>query len=560
MTPKKLRDEKKRAARMRNTPRHSQKVDALQKDLEAEPLVDLIDETEELPDIVEKEYDEPMMVMLPTGPTSWEELDAEKVAREKARQVREVTWSTQDLVNNIVYSAMPPKDKAKAIQQVGDGFEKRLAMTEKEEKMEKAFDLDLLSLQALIARDGRHLGGLEKVHSWISKAISNTAKLTDENFAIPADRLFPINSKVNVRASLSMAAELLEKNSENEQTRNAIPALLEAAKKFGIGVMEKTASAVVIEKDASNQWRAVMWPSNNFIDWDGDIISEVAHKEYVDWVNENMEFSPVFMVAHFPGTMRKNKTDFVGYESGFLLMSAPLEEHEAAALLKAQTITDLGMSHGTIVLERDPQDPRVVTKYRMVEVSDLPLDRAANPFTDFETLLKEADMSQILDTQAYLATILGPEKAKEFIAKAGIKQKALQDAGVESKEKAETASEPASTTPEQPNVETLAAQVFERVKKELDVDGLNEYLSKLQESAEKVPVLEALVKELASTHEDELADMIAAPAAKTLVWQKARASQSEKTVLAETEDDEKLKKAKPDLGWLSEATGTTPVQ
>lgn len=557
MTPKKLRDEKRRAARMRNTPRHTQKVEALQKDLEEEPLIDNV---EELPDLIEKDYGEPMMVMPANGPTSWEELDAEKVAREKAEQVREVTWNTQDLVNNIVYSSMPPKEKAKAIQQVGDGFEKRLAMAEKEEKMEKAFDLDLLSLQALIARDGRHLGGLEKVHSWISKAISNTAKLTDDNFAIPAERLFPINSKVNVRASLNMAAELLEKNSENEQTRNAIPALLEAAKKFGIGVMEKTASAVVIEKDASNHWRAVMWPSNNFIDWDGDILSEVAHKEYVEWVNDNMDLSPVFMVAHFPGTMRKNKTDFVGYESGFLLMSAPLEEYEAAALLKAQTITDLGMSHGTIVLERDPQDPRVVTKYRMVEVSDLPLDRAANPFTDFETLLKEADMSQTLDTQAYLATILGPEKAKEFIAKAGIKQKALQEAGVESKEKADNASEPASPASEQPNVETLAAQVFERVKKELDVEGLSDYLSQLQESAEKVPVLEALVKELAATHEDELADMIAAPAAKTLVWQKARASQSDKTVLAETEDDEKLKKAKPDLGWLSEATGTTPVQ
>ncbi len=44
MTPKKLRDEKRRAARMRNTPRHTQKVEALQKDLEEEPLIEDVEE------------------------------------------------------------------------------------------------------------------------------------------------------------------------------------------------------------------------------------------------------------------------------------------------------------------------------------------------------------------------------------------------------------------------------------------------------------------------------------------------------------------------------------
>jgi hypothetical protein len=81
----------------------------------------------------------------------------------------------------------------------------------------------------------------------------------------------------------------------------------------------------------------------------------------------------------------------------------------------------------------------------------------------------------------------------------------------------------------------------------------------LQKDSEKVPVLEALVKELVKDNSEKLAEMIEPPAAK-FIWQnKARASQSKETVLTDSEDDEKLKKAKPELGWLSEATGTQPV-
>lgn len=565
MTPKKLREEKRRAARLRNTMRHKEKEEALQKDLEEEIVDDPIEDVES----VEKDYySAPDMMPVP-GPTSWDELDTEKVARDKAAQVREVTWNTQDLVNNILYSDMPPENKAKAIQSVGDGFGNRLKMAEKHENMEKEYDLDLLETEAILARDARHLSVIEKVTDWFQKAKLTAAKedaLDDSDFALVVTRdgkkvrKYPIHDKAHVRNALARAAQMMNEGGEAaKDAKAALPKIRAAAKKFGIGTMEKSNSAIVIEKDASEHWRAVMWPSNNFIDLDGDILSEVAHKEFVEWVGGNMELAPVFMTWHLPETVRKNRVDYVGYENGFLLMSAPLEENEAAALLKAQTITDLGMSHGTIVLERDPSDPRVVTKYRMVEVSDLPLKYAANPFTDFETIMKEAEMSKALDTKAYLETILGKEKAEEYLKKAGIKQKALQDAGVESKEKKEEVPAPAST-PETPSVEELTAQVFERVRKELDVEGLSAYLEGLQESTEKVAVLEALVKELTEKREDELAEMIAAPAGKALVWQKERASKSEKTVLDEKKpEDEKLKKAKPELGWLSEATGTQPI-
>ncbi|MBK7366195.1 MAG: hypothetical protein IPI97_14855 [Nitrosomonas sp.] len=538
MASREQRDMKRREARLRNKMKHADDGALLEDDT---PEIELKEADEPTPEIEKKEGGEIMAM----GPTSWEELDQAKMVSEKAEIVREVTYSVQDLVWNILYSDKKPDQKAKAIAEVGKGFEQRVKQLEKEEKMEKAVDLELLELKALQAKDSRHISVGDRVSLWLTK--SNDS--------------FPLENKSLVRAAITRAISLIEKGGgDADMARENIPAIKKAAKEFGIGAAENT---VVIEKDSTGRWRAVMWPSNNFLDLDKDIISEKAHLEYVDWVNENMDLAPVFMSCHKYQTIRKNRVDFAGYESGFLMMSSPLEENEVVGLLKAQTLTDIGMSHGTIVIERDPNDSRVITKYRMVEVSDLPLSRAANPFTDFDTLiLKEAVMSKVdLDIKSYLATILGDEtKAEEFIGRAGLKQKALQEAGVESKEvsapeaKAET---PAADV----NMDAVVAQVMERVSKELDVEGLSEYIAKMQADVQKVPVLEALVKQAMASKEDAVAEMIAAPASRAFAWTKGRASQATDNVLDEKkEDDELLKKAKPELGWLSEATGTVPVQ
>ena len=536
MASREQREMKRRDARLRNKMKHADDGALLEDDV---PEIELKEVDEPTPEIEEKEGGEMAMAM---GPTSWEELDQAKMVSEKAEIVREVTYSVQDLVWNILYSDKKPDQKAKAIAEVGKGFEQRVKQLEKEEKMEKAIDLELLELKALQAKDSRHISVGGRVSLWLTKSSNE----------------YPVENKSQVRQSLSLVIKNLEEG--KEEARAAIQGIKIAAKKFGIGAAENT---VMIEKDSTGRWRAVMWPSNNFLDLDKDIISEKAHLEYVDWVNKNMDLAPVFMSCHKYQTIRKNRVDFVGYESGFLMMSSPLEENEVVGLLKAQTLTDIGMSHGTIVIERDPNDSRVITKYRMVEVSDLPLSRAANPFTDFDTLiLKEAVMSKVdLDIKSYLATILGDEtKAEQFIGRAGLKQKALQEAGVESKEV--SAPEPKAETPAaEVNMDAVVAQVLERVSKELDVDGLSEYIAKMQADVQKVPVLEALVKQAMASKEDAVAEMISAPASRAFAWTKSRASQADDNVLDEKkEDDELLKKAKPELGWLSEATGTVPVQ
>jgi hypothetical protein len=481
------------------------------------------------------------------GPTSWGELESAREMQAKNQKVQEASYTVQDLVYNIVNHPMLSTDeKANAIKAVGDEFGSRVASI-MDQPIQKELDMDLLEVEAMIAKDLRATPLAERIGSWISKAVSagDNNKLTDKN---------------HVRNALARTANMLKIGGQSAlDAKAALPSIREAAKKFGIGSVEKSVSSVVVEKDASGSWRAVMWPSNNFKDWDGEIISEKAHTEYVEWVNQNMDLAPVFTTWHKPDMVRKNQVDFVAYENGFLMMSAPLTEPEAAGLLKAQALTSLGMSHGSLVFERDPQDSRVINKYRMVEVSDLPLENAANPFTDFTILTKEADM----DTLKYLTAMLGSEeKAKAILGKTEDKQKVLKDAGIENKEKVEEpvvepVKEPvAPPDPAAPSTDDIVAKVL----KELDIEGLQEFLGKAQESMEKVPVLEGLVKDLSGNREDWLAEQISPKAEKKFLW--SRASTDEKTVVKEGEpEDEKLKSAVAGLpeDWLSEALGVSPL-
>jgi hypothetical protein len=375
-------------------------------------------------------------------------------------------------------------------------------------------------------------------------------------------RKYPIHSKAYIRKSLSNVAQAIFDGGETAvDAKTALPNIRAAAKKFGIGQMEKSSSAVLVEKDLTGNWRAVMWPSNNFKDLDGEIISDSAHTEYVEWVNKNMDLVPVFTTWHESSLVRKNAVDFVGYENGFLVASAPLEQDEAIALLKAQLVTDIGMSHGTIAFERDPLRSNIITRYRTVEYSDLPLENAANPFTDFETLIsKEADMN----IKDYLASMLGPEKAEAFMEKTNMKQKALREAGVEEKAAKPTEPKPvaAATSDAPAPAPALDMEaILKAVRADIDVTGLNELLTKASEAMEKVPVLEALVKELSASKETELAEMISPRASSAFIWQKARASESKDNVIDESEEaDAKLKKSVPEVPWLNQVTGTAPLQ
>lgn len=499
------------------------------------------------------------MPQMDMGPVSWDELDAQKVADEQADALEEVTWDARRLVSHILgHPMMNPDEQTKALKAVAAGFGDRAknAMNMTEKALED--DIELLELDALIAKDDRSTSPAEKVQDWITKKLlsgSARKKLPDSAFALPSKRKYPIHDKAHVRNAMARASQMMKRGGEMAaDAKAAMPAIRAAAKKFGIGSVNKSVSSVIVEKDAKGNWRAVMWPSNNFKDLDGDIISEKAHLEYVNWVNKNMDCAPAFITWHTPGTAREHQVDFVTYENGFLIMSAPLTEKEAAMLLKAQQITDLGMSHGSFVLERAPENEHIIEKYRMVEVSDLPLENAANPFTDFQILTKEVDMNK----KEYLTSLLGPEWADRVMEKTEMKQEELRKNGVEEKEKSEPQPVTTATTPT-PAPDTQA--IVDQVLKELDIDGLQDFLAKAQENAEKIPVLEAAVKAMKQGQDETLAEMISPKAGRKFLWSKERPSTKDDNLLKDNEtEDAKLKESVAQLPEDWATMGITPLQ
>lgn len=498
--------------------------------------------------------------------TSWEEVDALEAEREAFEKVAEVGGTVQSLVSNIVYDPdMDVTQKAEAIKAVADGFAERCVegMDEEDDGEEMDKDLDMLAIKSVQAHDHRTSSLFGNVGDVVKAVL--TAKrenaLSDSQFGLVTERggkkvrKYPIHDKAHVRNALSRAAQMIKRGGEAaSDAKAALPKIHAAAKRMGIGMSkERDPNAMTIEKDLNGDWRWIGWVSNNFKDLDGDIITESAHKEYVEWLDKNMDVAPVSVTWHTPGTARTYPVDFAAYESGFLIMSGKLTEKEAEGLLRASTETDLGMSHGAFAFERDPKDLRCITKYRTFEVSDLPLTNAANPFTTFSTITKEVDMDKL----QYLSAILGEEKAKAFLEKTGMKQKELQEAGVESKEVETPVVE---TVVETPAVATTPAPAVDQdaivsdVLKAIDADGLGAFV---KETNEKIILLETLVKELSVSKEEKLAELISPPAEKAFAWSKARASQDEATVVKETDE---ISSAAPKINWLNEATGTTPLQ
>lgn len=573
MASKAQKRAKTRAARREQQDRRLAKQRVEVEELQDEEVLE-----EEIPveeaEPVQKDMGEMMSYM---GPTSWEEEDAMQAAREQANMIRETTWKTQDLVYNILgHPELDPKEKVARMKKVADGFEERVVAMGNEKMVKK--DLDILVVEAILAEDQRHMSFTDRIGELVFKAKLTAAaedKLSDEQFALVVTRdgkkvrKYPIHDKAHVRNALARAAQMMAEGGEAAtDAKAAMPKIRAAAKKMGIEMsMEKNRNSIMIEKDLNGEWRYVGIPTNNFIDYDTDIIAKEAHAEYAAWWEEHKEFSPLFTTWHLPGMVRKNAADMVLEHDGFLIVSGTLTEEEVEPLLKAKALTDIGMSHQSIALARDPRDERVILKYRMYEFSDLPLENAANPFTNLQVLTKEADM----DKEKYLAQFLGAEKAKDFLTAISVKKEALEEAGIESKEKpAETPAEPAQ--PEAPVAQPaqLTGEQVEAIAKALGMEELSEQFKGLLELKEQVPLLEAVVKELMEKNsqlqkssDEKLAEMIDPPAARFSWMENKRASKSEKTVVKEENaEDQKLIKSVPVISdhWLSEATGTEPVQ
>lgn len=198
-------------------------------------------------------------------------------------------------------------------------------------------------------------------------------------------------------------------------------------------------SSRIYKDEKTGDWRFLGVYSNNFIDRDKDIISEAAHKEYVEWL-ERTGFQPVVTVLHQPKApfafweklfdaygdngevLNKvveqiyEKTAFARVDkvisvNGFSLVSAKVIPGKEEIAEKLSHYPSSGMSHGFLGFTVQDLDDSIKTNegrtvidhYRSFEMSFLPdRGRAANVGT-FGMIIHPKGRKSMLETQKALS-------------------------------------------------------------------------------------------------------------------------------------------------------------
>lgn len=163
----------------------------------------------------------------------------------------------------------------------------------------------------------------------------------------------------------------------------------------------------------------------------------------------------------------------------------------------------------------------------------------------------------MLDQLEYLSVLMGSkEKAEQALKlKTSLAQKELKEAGVESKEVQPPVTNVTNVVSQTPAIDDAAVKALvERLSKEFDIPGLNEFVAQAKEAMEKVPLLEKALTQYAASEDERLAEKIAPKP--LFAW--SRASESTGNIVKE--DDELARRVpNPGENWLSVATNTQPV-
>lgn len=183
--------------------------------------------------------------------------------------------------------------------------------------------------------------------------------------------------------------------------------------------------AFTIHKQKDGRYRFLTRVSNNFKDRDQEIFAASAHKDFVEWVDENKVF-PELWLWHTKGT-RWGQVDVVDYADGFLVESG-LIDADKEHIIERLKDRKIGVSHGFFPLAKKGG---VYYKYRQFEVSVLDADYAANPWTDFSVV--ETGMN---DTKKKFLEDAGtpPELIKTYEADTSAMAETLKTLGIEFKE------------------------------------------------------------------------------------------------------------------------------
>lgn len=203
---------------------------------------------------------------------------------------------------------------------------------------------------------------------------------------------------------------------------NLIGAIVDALKTaLGEGKPELTTAAGF--KALGDKWFA--WWSNSFEDHDGEFFAEKAIDEYVRRVDVGAVPMPELWLWHTPGT-KHGRAEWVGRIGHFAVAAGSFDDTPAGKAARAHYAKaggDYGMSHG-FTYDPGQKSDGVYQQFNTFELSVLPREKAANPYTAFEEVY---DMELTDEKRAFLARVLGSDElAAQLITATEDKSRAME--------------------------------------------------------------------------------------------------------------------------------------
>lgn len=266
------------------------------------------------------------------------------------------------------------------------------------------------------------------------------------------------------------------------------------------------------------RWFAVYSNKYRDDDYPAEIISEKSHKTFAEMAKKGIVPMPELWQWHIPGS-RWAIADWVDYtDDGFAVASGLVDEGcEGIAEAYAKDTNPIKVSHGMpkSLLIRSDEDPSIIDFHVTTEISPLPADKAANPYTGFQ-IHEVKNMSLSQDQRTYLeAHGLNKEGIEQIVQ--GLTQlgKQAQDDGRESKQANEEAEPKAEQEPAAEDAtETAANEELQPeyvTRSDLDAlrnevaEAIGEIVTGTQTIGESVKSLTALVKELQADDRSKIA-------------------------------------------------------
>ncbi len=366
------------------------------------------------------------------GATSFAEADSYEEANKVENHIREQEWLFRQITNNIFGDdelTLPEKlAKVKA------------AATELEDRLEKPEEKGLVArLKDFVWGDGN----AEELAEGMILA-SGKATKTEDGKAFPASDYAYVpdarivgaavaalgkgfrGQKVQIPAAALAGVKAKVRSAWRKANPGKKPADMPAA------IKEATPGALRVFKDAQGNWRWMTLTSNMFRDRDGEIIPASAHEENVAYAERTKDM-PELRLWHVPGS-RVGVADWADFAHGFLLHSGGFDKGmEGVAESLAACKEPLGVSHG-FYYEKDEGSDTYIS-YRDFEVSVLPLERAANPWTEFTAdNTKEEAMGLTDERRGFLVEHMGEDQVTTLEKLLEEKEQDLKDGNVDFKE------------------------------------------------------------------------------------------------------------------------------